>query len=622
MKNAISLLIVLLIAINCNESHPNNYSTSNYPTQSKSEIYTEKLAEIHRLQKALKRKKNLSQSKISQFQEQIASARIEITQQIDLNSNNSYEKAISNQIVNNNLQVIQRADAYIEVFEETLRKIKASEIEIVRIEKFTTVDLIALEGIENNNEFDDLLRKINRMINDIQPNAEELVTPKNITPKKSLNEIWNKYFHHTTQSKTSTKYSKVQPPEPKIDLIKQRQVLSNTDISSQSIYPSYIISTGIINSPKQLKWNKNSTHIAALYEDGILVWAPFKEKNIFIPAEMKTFETGKNQKIKFSKFRLINWSTTNNDNLIVFNNHDVNFNIWDIYSGNKSNSIPIEDCRIPAIKFWDQKWIILQCQGNANKGLILKADSFQKVFNIKGEKDWEKATFFYDESNRLLFSYYHQNTIATINPWIKSDANNTIRLCRKQNEPFSNSTEWKKDQETIQPCPEQPHFEFSITKIDWMESGNYLIAKTNFGKILVWDNIRNRIIATYTNFLNNSPPIKWSSINKLIAIIDYSTVRFLSLESGKIDIKIKEPGIVNFIWHPTKEFWYFVQTCNDNKCQLKAKNLVQNKEIVFLTNSKSSTQQVSTITISNNQQHLVGTSNTGDIFVWDISILQ
>ena len=196
----IVIFIGQLIHIGYKYSNSDKKSFYAFLLQPETSPSVSKLNKIQALQRALAENRSIYQVKVSKLDKQINLARNKINEQVENSSLDNYLKAAKDQIVNNNLQVIAKADAYKNFFYDAINKIVAAEVEMARLEGLAQVDLIAVEGLENDKKTQELLKQIDSVISKIQPQANALVTPKDLTNERSLEEIWNLYISKSSTS--------------------------------------------------------------------------------------------------------------------------------------------------------------------------------------------------------------------------------------------------------------------------------------------------------------------------------------------------------------------------------------------------------------------------------------
>jgi len=212
---------------------PNTIST----IDQRIKVQQDKIAEIQALKVKLEAKSKKYNGTIKKFLAKIATARDEINTHIETTGETSLESAKNNAVIVNNLTMIQRADAYIDVFTTEIMLIEKSKNEVDKLEKIAGVDLIAIDSLDNNEEFDKLLAQINLMIKDVQPQADKAMVGKDLVKEKSLDEIWKKHILNSKRKKSQAKkngehsnlyfYDKSQKPIDEIEWNKSGTVIAS-----------------------------------------------------------------------------------------------------------------------------------------------------------------------------------------------------------------------------------------------------------------------------------------------------------------------------------------------------------------------------------------------------------
>lgn len=148
-----------------------------------------KLQEVRTLRDKLAEKVTRLTKTNEQFDREIADSAKTIQAETSQESTKAFEQAIQNRRVKAALEAIQKAQAYKEIVDRASQLTSEAIVETEGVEKQLRLDIIMLASVDEA-KLDELLAKLDLVINKIQPQAKELVLKDEQTNLKPLEDIF------------------------------------------------------------------------------------------------------------------------------------------------------------------------------------------------------------------------------------------------------------------------------------------------------------------------------------------------------------------------------------------------------------------------------------------------
>ena len=155
--------------------------------------YKQKKKEVVELQEKLSKKTTKLLGAAHEFRATIASNVGAIKSSIKRGQISSFNDAVNDQASNNRLKVIAKAQAYLAVVITEKRAVRRADIELQGIRANLDLDLTMLEASDEE-EMDDLIKKLDHVIRKIKPLAEESVINNYRGDSSSIKSVWDEHF--------------------------------------------------------------------------------------------------------------------------------------------------------------------------------------------------------------------------------------------------------------------------------------------------------------------------------------------------------------------------------------------------------------------------------------------
>ncbi|MBT5337623.1 hypothetical protein HOL46_00005, partial [Candidatus Falkowbacteria bacterium] len=155
--------------------------------------YKQKRKEVVELQEKLSEKITKLGVAETEFKATIASNVGTIQSNIRRGQIRSFNDAVRNQESNTKLKIIAKAQAYLEIVTAEKRAVARAGVELQGIRANLDLDLTMLKATDQE-EMDDLIKKLDNVITKIKPVAEEYVINDYNRGSSDLKSTWNKYF--------------------------------------------------------------------------------------------------------------------------------------------------------------------------------------------------------------------------------------------------------------------------------------------------------------------------------------------------------------------------------------------------------------------------------------------
>ena len=160
---------------------------------SKSALSKQKLEEVNSLDQKLDGKLESLNSKNKWFDGQIKLFVSKVDKIITDNALKNYADVRKNPDANNYLEGIRKARGYQDIVKNATTETKNAKARLHGIAIQLELDIHMLDGLEGN-QMDDIIEKLNLVINDIEPSAKELVIDEKNTVLLPMESIWNEYL--------------------------------------------------------------------------------------------------------------------------------------------------------------------------------------------------------------------------------------------------------------------------------------------------------------------------------------------------------------------------------------------------------------------------------------------
>ncbi len=212
LKNLVIAVIIILLGISCTKNEnklsepkaensleysekktPEKAKEETLPAQSKIEITEAKLQKVRELRETLERKIVKLDNSISTFQEKIGIFVNEIKDIRKTKNLVEYNEAVSNNEIKQNLQAIQKAEAYRDITKREKTKTQLAVVDLKGSEKQLDLDKTMFDTLPEA-EIDKLLKEMDVVINRIQPTADDLVIVDKETVLSPLDKIYENHI--------------------------------------------------------------------------------------------------------------------------------------------------------------------------------------------------------------------------------------------------------------------------------------------------------------------------------------------------------------------------------------------------------------------------------------------
>ena len=562
-------------------------------------LQQKKKNQIHELTTKLVAKRVKYSNTISSFSTEINIAKKAISKYIADRRANSYEEVKDDTVVTNNLEVIQKAEAYSSLFEHEVELIKKSELEMDKMASLARVDMIAISSLDDTEEFEKILAKINTMIEDVQPHAKESVIGKDLLKKKPLKDIWNKHFSRT-KTKTSPRGKK-----------------RKTSVTKSNLKNSFSYKHELGKPVQKSLWNTEEKFLASLGHNKVVVWNHEKNVNMpIIPGANIHFIDIKwksNTVLAVASYNT-KFAESQSRYSDIYHQY-VAIQLYDITSGELSSEIYLGYF----YKSYDFTIHLI-----TNTHIIFSSYNFGiSIIDISDLKN-AQIIFSANSSYRLISTLFAYPGIIiselSSNYFDISIMNEHNEINKKKIMPCKvgavadSSSKWRKNDQIIDECLA----DFDIKNAAWNKRYNLwaIHAKSkDFYHIIVWD-VRNRKklyeIKLSTKYHVRIEHFSWTPDDKYLSYVqtrEKNTVLYFK-ERLKNEIYFEVPfgTCQRYYWHPNKKT--ITLQCHT---AFRLIDLFTQDEVIVTIPNK---EKMVTSNWSSSGKYLTASTSTGQIYVW------
>jgi len=237
-----SWLIVTSLAPACSQEKvppPEREAKRSPPTvaEKKKALSEEKLHEVRDLRDKLMEKVALLEKTSKQFDQEIENNVNEVRAETTKLSEETFDQAIQNRRIKAALEAIQKAQAYKGIVNRESQIAGEAAVETEGAEKQLRLDIIMLASVDEA-KLDELLAKLDLVINKIQPQAKELVLKDAQTNLKPLEDIYKELVLTTDKGEGMPPPSAEDTESQKKMIIAVKTLMAN-EAAARSHLPSF-----------------------------------------------------------------------------------------------------------------------------------------------------------------------------------------------------------------------------------------------------------------------------------------------------------------------------------------------------------------------------------------------